>query len=194
MASNISEVLPYCRTGKYIEYYAYATISKDANVILMPFIAGTEKGGYYIIQPTFRSFGSELPADMKIPVEIGDDQIPSATETTTTQDVNSVDKIILNISSIKNDDILTTIECTLQNTYPLPITLSAYSLKINNTDYSSKFTANIDIPKDSIASGKLFVSGTEIKLNDELEIVFSVQNTETKENYGRITFPIKIAN
>ena len=131
---------------------------------------------------------------MKIPVEIGDDQIPSATETTTTQDVNSVDKIILNISSIKNDDILTTIECTLQNTYPLPITLSAYSLKINNTDYSSKFTANIDIPKDSIASGKLFVSGTEIKLNDELEIVFSVQNTETKENYGRITFPIKIAN
>jgi len=72
ISSSYEEALPYCKSGKYVEYWAFATLNPDAQIVLIPIIAGTEDSGYYLVQSSLRDMTDDFN-DLKLPEPVGDD-------------------------------------------------------------------------------------------------------------------------
>jgi len=194
---TLEEALPYCSPGKYIEYWAFATVSGNGNVILMPFIAGTETSGYYLVQPVMEMMNADI-SEMYLPQPVGDDYYatePAETEATetATPDVPA-GSAVLNITSVENLSGISSLNITMMNKYDIPLYFSAESITINGVDYSDSFSAFFHVEANSSTDDFIFITCPPLGAGDVLEVTFSLQNAETFEDFGTITFPLTLEN
>lgn len=194
---TLEDALPYCTAGKYIEYWAFATVSGNGNVILMPFIAGSETNGYYLVQPVMEMMNADI-SEMYLPQPVGDDYYatePTETEApeTETPDVPS-GSAVLNITSVENLSGMSTLNITMMNKYDVPLYFSGESIIINGVDYSDSFTAFFHVEANGSTDDFIFITCPPIGAGDVIEVTFSLQNAETFEDFGTITFPLTLEN
>lgn len=191
---TLEDALPYCTPGKYIEYWAFATVN-NGNVILMPFIAGTETNGYYLVQPVMEMMNADV-SEMYLPQPVGDDYY--ATEPTETEapeaEKPAEGSAVLNINGIENSGSFgsfTSVDITIENKYDVPLTFIGNKIVINGVDHGM-FVAFCEVPAMSKADNYLWIENYELKAGDELELTFELQNTETLDYFGTITFPLTL--
>lgn len=192
---TLEEALPYCSPGKYIEYWAFATVSGNGNVILMPFIAGTETSGYYLVQPVMEMMNADI-SEMYLPQPVGDDYYttePAETEAPEAEKP-AEGSAVLNITSVENVAGMATLNITTMNKYNVPLYFSGESIKINGVDYSDSFTSFFQVDANGSTDDFIFVTCPEIGVGDVIEVTFSLQNAETFESFGTITFPLTLEN
>ena len=188
---TMEEVLPYCSPDKYIEYWAFATVGDSGNIILMPFIAGTEENGYYLVQPVIKMLGSDV-SEMTIPAPVGNDV---TSETPEEPDASQLGdgSAVLNITGIENFDDFTSASIAIENKYGVPLIFTGENIIVNGNDLGS-FTAFIEVPAGETVEDYFWVDDCALKAGDELEITFSIQNSETYDFYGPITFKMTLDN
>ncbi|MBR4112564.1 MAG: hypothetical protein IKK53_05985 [Ruminiclostridium sp.] len=195
---SMEEVLPYCSPNKYIEYWAFATVSDNGNIILMPFIAGTEENGFYLVQPIMKMLGTDV-SDMTIPAPVGNDyygtDTPAETETPDEPEtpVLSDGSAVLNITDLETYDGFTSASINVVNKYNVPLTFIGEKIVINGTDYGT-FTAFFEVPAGGTVDDYFWVDNYDPKVGDALEITFTLQNSETFDSYGPITFKMTLEN
>lgn len=183
---SLEDVLPYASPNTYVEYWAFANVSGNGQITLIPFIAGSENSGYYLVTPVLNMLGADVEG-MTPPAPVGDPYTPgTATD-------ESENKIILNITSVENNDLITTVNCTLENTYDIPICLIGETLTVNGTDCSDLFTAFFVIPAGETITDCFYISETQLSEGDELQIVFSGSNDETYEGLGKLTYNLVLS-
>ncbi len=191
---TLEDALPYCTPGKYIEYWAFATVN-NGNVILLPFIAGTETNGYYLVQPVMEMMNADV-SEMYLPQPVGDDYY--ATEPMETEapeaEKPAEGSAVLNINGIENSGsfgTFTSVDITIENKYDVPLTFIGNKIVINGVDHGM-FVAFCEVPAMSKADNYLWIENYELKAGDELELTFELQNTETLDYFGTITFPLTL--
>ncbi len=187
---SYSEIEPYCAAGKQVEYWAYAS-SQDGMVILIPFLAGTEANGYYLILPCIEQMGGDV-SDFKIPDSpIGDDIGSSTTKTTEPETVMSnamLEKIVLDVTGVKNDSIVTKVSCKVTNGLDYRIALNGQQLLINGVDCTDKFTSFFLVEGNAVLEDALYLEGIQLKAGDKLQFVYGLSNNESFEDLGQIYF------
>lgn len=195
---SLEEVIPYCCEGKEVEYWAFGELTDEGIPVLIPFVAGSEESGYYLIIPSLEQFGQDT-AGMTVPTTpVGRDINGEAATTTSSQTNNtsSADEsdgsIRMNINSVKNGDIITTAECEIMNNTGKNIYLTGTKLLINGVDYSDKFTAFIEIGKDKTVTDELFIDDAQLNAGDKLEITFMVGDNDTYVELGEIRFNMEL--
>lgn len=195
---SLEEVIPYCCEGKEVEYWAFGELTDEGIPVLIPFVAGSEESGYYLIIPSLEQFGQDT-AGMTVPTTpVGRDINGEAATTTSSQTNNtsSADEsdgsIRMNINSVKNGDIITTAECEIMNNTGKNIYLTGTKLMINGVDYSDKFTAFIEIGKDKTVTDELFIDDAQLNAGDKLEITFMVGDNDTYAELGEIRFNMEL--
>ncbi len=192
---SMEEVAPYCTAEKYIEYWAFATVGKDGRIILMPFIAGSEQNGYYLVQPVMKMLNADT-SDMTIPSPVGDDYYNTEPAVTDTPEDNETPALAngsakLDINNVKNSDDFTTVDITIANNYNVPLNFIGNNIVINGVD-CGMFIAYWEVPAMSKIDDYLWVDGYDLKAGDELEITLMVQNSENFDDYGPITFKMTL--
>lgn len=195
---SLEEVIPYCCEGKEVEYWAFGELTDEGIPVLIPFVAGSEESGYYLIIPSLEQFGQDT-AGMTVPTTpVGRDINGEAATTTSSQTNNtsSADEsdgsIRMNINNVKNGDIITTAECEIMNNTGKNIYLTGTKLLINGVDYSDKFTAFIEIGKDKTVTDELFIDDAQLNAGDKLEITFMVGDNDTYAELGEIRFNMEL--
>lgn len=191
---TLEDALPYCSPGKYVEYWAFATVN-NGNVILIPFIAGTETNGYYLVQPVMEMMNADI-SEMYLPQPVGDDYYttePAETEAPEAEKP-AEGSAVLNITSVENVAGMATLNITTMNKYNVPLYFSGESIKINGVDYSDSFTSFFQVDANGSTDDFIFVTCPEIGVGDVIEVTFSLQNAETFESFGTITFPLTLEN
>ena len=195
---TLEDVLPYCSEGMEVEYWAFGELSDEGIPVLIPFVAGSEESGYYLIIPSLEQLGQDT-SGMSIPTTpLGRAINGDATETTTSNtnntsaDDNSDGSIRMNINSVKNSDIITTAECEIMNNTGKNIYLTGTKLSINGVDYSDKFTAFIEIGKGKTVTDEIFIDDAQLYAGDKLEIIFMVGDNDTYSELGEIKFSMEL--
>lgn len=196
--SILEDVLPYCSKDYEVEYWAFGKMTDKGIPILVPFVAGSEESGYYLIIPALKQMGQDV-GEMTIPsFNVG--TAVNAAETTTSskkddnlQSYENTDgSVYLNITSVKNGDIITTAECELANNTGRNIFLTGSKLLVNGTDYSDKFTAFIEIGSGKTITDELFIDDVQLHAGDKLEIYFTVGDSDTYDDLGEIKFNMEL--
>lgn len=199
--TTLEEVLPYCSEGKEVEYWAFGELTDDGVPVLVPFIAGSENSGYYLIIPALEQFGQDIDG-MTVPSSpIGrdvniDEYTTTAAETTAAETTTASEKadgsVKLDITNIENGSLITTAECKIKNNIGKNIYLTGKKLKINGVDYSEKFTAFIEAGIGETVTDELFIDDVKINAGDKLEITFMVGDNDTYVELGELTFNMEI--
>ena len=195
--ATYEEVLPYCSAGKMVEYWALGSV-KDGVMLLVPFVAGTENSGYYLVKPCAKAMGAYVD-EMTIPEAVGDDfdtsdltgevQTEKETEKETKQSANAVEgSVVLNIVNVENGDVITVADCTIQNKFDFDIAMSGEKFYVNGVDYSKGFTSYFEVKKGETAEDELFIDDCQLKRGDELEIHYTLMNAKTYETVGELRF------
>lgn len=186
------EVVPYCSAGKYIEYWAFATVSDNGSIILLPFIAGSEDNGYYLVQPVMKMMNADV-SDMVIPEPVGTDYDDSAADSTPAPEtsVPSEGSAVLNITNVENYDGFTSASITMENKYSVPLIFTGKKMVINGVDHGV-FTAFFEVPAGGTIEDYFWVDDYALAAGDQLEITFELQNSETFESFGEITFKMTL--
>lgn len=189
---TMDEVLPYCAPEKYIEYWAFASVSDSGNIILLPFIAGTEQNGYYLVQPVLKMLDSDV-SEMTIPEPVGNDS--SETDSSYELEITELTdgSAVLDITGVENFGDFVSASIAIENKYNVPLIFTSSNIVVNGTDLGS-FTAFLEVPAGETVNDYLWVDDCELKAGDELEITFTLQNAETFEYYGPITFKMTLEN
>lgn len=192
------EVEPYCPEGKLVEYWAFATVS-DGMIMLIPFIAGTENSGYYLVIPVLEMLGEDITG-MYLPEAIGDDYLAENDVTVTQPAVTDVPEteaataqqtegsVVLNVTSVDNDEVITTINCTLTNTYDRPLSLIGDTILVNGVDRSDEFVAYFNVEANGSIEDCFYLYSAQLYAGDTLEMVFTVQDNDTFADYGDMRF------
>ncbi len=193
--TTLEEVQPYCSAGKYIEYWAYATVSGGNQIVLIPFIAGSENSGYYLIKPVLHMLNADV-SEMTLPEPVGDDCYetePAETESYGTGTPETADgSAVLNITNIETYDGFNTASITMENKYNVPLYFTGRSILINGVDYSDEFVAFFNVDAGGTAEDYLYISGVNLAEGDNVEITFELENAESYEYFGEITFTMTL--
>ncbi len=197
--STLEDVLPYCTKGQEVEYWAFGDLTDEGIPVLVPFIAGSEESGYYLIIPSLRQMGQDVDG-MTVPsFTLG--TAVSGTETTAASSIKddnlqSYEKtdgsVYLNITAIKNGDMISTAECEFANNTGRNIYLTGTKLFINGTDYSDKFTAFIEIESGKTITDEMYIDNVQFYAGDKLEIYFTVGDNDTYDDLGEIKFNMEL--
>ena len=197
--STPEEVIPYCTKNMEVEYWAFGDVSDEGIPVLIPFVAGSEESGYYLILPSLKQLGQDV-GDMTPPSFAVGNAIngtePTA-PTTSQNDIppssdNSKGNVYLDITGINNSDIITSAECKLVNNSGKNIFLTNSKLLINGTDYSDKFTAFLEAENGETIYDELFFDGVQLYAGDKLELYFEVGDSDTYEELGIIKFAMEL--
>lgn len=190
---SYEEIEPYCAAGKQVEYWAYAS-SQDGMVILIPFLAGSEANGYYLILPCIEQMGGDV-SDFRVPDSpIGDDIGSSNNTTTNTTEPETImsdsmlEKIALDVTGVKNNSIVTTVNCNVTNGLDFRIALKGEQLFLNGVECSDKFTSFFIVDGNDVLSDAFYLDGIQLKAGDKLQFVYGLSNNDTFEDLGQIYF------
>lgn len=198
--STLEDVLPYCSKDYEVEYWAFGKMTDEGIPVLVPFIAGSEESGYYLIIPALKQMGQDV-GGMTIPSFNVGTAINVAETTTATSSKNDDNlqsyentdgSVYLNITSIKNGDLITTAECELANNTGRNIFLTGSKLLVNGADYSDKFTAFIEIGSGKTTTDEIFIDDVQLHAGDTLEIYFTVGDSDTYDDLGEIKFNMEL--
>ncbi|MBQ7981204.1 MAG: hypothetical protein IJ305_06315, partial [Oscillospiraceae bacterium] len=195
---TLEEILPYCSEGKEVEYWAFGELSDDGIPVLIPFIAGSEESGYYLIIPALEQMGQDVDG-MTVPTaplgrDISSDAVTttsSKTETTSASEKTD-GNVRLNITGIDNGSLITTAECEFINNVGRNIYLTGTKLMVNGNDCSDKFTAFVEIGKDETVTDEIYIDDIQLFAGDKLEISFMVADNDTYTELGEITFDMTL--
>ena len=198
--STLEDVLPYCSKDYEVEYWAFGKMTDEGITVLVPFIAGSEESGYYIIIPSLRQMGQEVDK-MTVPsfnVGTAVSSVDTTAETNSKKNdnlqsyENTDGSVYFNITGIKNGDIITTAECEFANNTGRNIYLTGSKLLVNGADYSDKFTAYIEIGSGKTITDEIFIDDVQFYAGDKLEIYFAVGDNDTYDDLGEIKFNMEL--
>lgn len=189
--ASYEEVLPYCSAGKMVEYWAIGSV-KDGVMLLVPFVAGSEDSGYYLVKTCAKAMGANVD-DMTIPAPVGTDfDTSSLNMEVETQTANQTEKtegtVVLNIVNVENGDIITVADCTIQNKFDFDIAMNGEKFYVNGVDYSKEFTSYFEVKKGETIEDEFFIDNCQLKRGDELEIYYTLMNAKTYETLGELRF------
>lgn len=198
--STLEDVLPYCSKDYEVEYWAFGKMTDEGIPVLVPFVAGSEESGYYLIIPALKQMGQDV-GEMTVPSFNVGTAVNAAETTTSTSSKkddnlqsyeNTDGSVYLNITSVKNGDIITTAECELANNTGRNIFLTGSKLFVNGADYSDKFTAFIEIGSGKTMTDEIFIDDVQLYAGDKLEIYFTVGDSDTYDDLGEIKFNMEL--
>lgn len=198
--STLEDVLPYCSKDYEVEYWAFGKMTDEGIPVLVPFIAGSEESGYYLIIPALKQMGQDV-GGMTVPSFNVGTAVNVAETTTATSSKNDDNlqsyentdgSVYLNITSVKNGDLITTAECELANNTGRNIFLTGSKLLVNGADYSDKFTAFIEIGSGKTTTDEIFIDDVQLNAGDKLEIYFTVGDSDTYDDLGEIKFNMEL--
>ncbi|MBE5866431.1 MAG: hypothetical protein E7292_09520 [Lachnospiraceae bacterium] len=203
---TLDEVKNYCTKGMEVEYWAFATAS-DNVALVIPFIAGSEENGYYLVAPSMAEMGADVSALTVPSIPVGNPMDSSGTENNTatpkgddTTNGNATNpvaedagKIALDVNSVENSDYITVLNCTYTNDLDTDICLIGEALYINGVDYSDKFSAYAEVKNCNKYSGEMYVDDVQLKAGDKLEFIFEVSDNNTYKQLGKIKFEMVLA-
>jgi len=200
-ARTLDEILPYCSAGKEVEYWAFGEISDEGIPVLIPFIAGSEESGYYLIIPALEQMNQDVEG-LEIPEKIlGRDISGEVTTAATTDENKGTDigaaqkadgSIRLDITEIDNGSLITTVDCAIKNNTGKNIYLTGTKLMINGVDYSDKFTAFIEIGSGETVADEFFIDDATLYNGDKLDISFMVYDNDTYSEIDEITYTLTL--
>lgn len=203
---TLDEVKNYCAKGMEVEYWAFASAS-DNVALVIPFIAGSEENGYYLVAPSMAEMGADVSALTVPSIPVGNPMDSSGTENNTatpkgddTTNGNATNpvaedagKIALDVNSVENSDYITVLNCTYTNDLDTDICLIGEALYINGVDYSDKFSAYAEVKNCNKYSGEMYVDDVQLKAGDKLEFIFEVSDNNTYKQLGKIKFEMVLA-
>lgn len=198
--STLEDVLPYCSKDYEVEYWAFGEMTDEGIPVLVPFVAGSEESGYYLIIPALKQMGQDV-GEMTVPSFNVGTAVNAAETTTATSSKkddnlqsyeNTDGSVYLNITNIKNGDVITTAECELANNTGRNIFLTGSKLIVNGADYSDKFTAFIEIGSGKTITDEIFIDDIQLYAGDKLEIYFTVGDSDTYDDLGKIKFNMEL--
>ena len=130
---------------------------------------------------------------MTVPAPVGDDYY----ETDTTDELETPaltdGSAVLNITKIENFDSFVSASINVVNKYDVPLIFTGENIVINGTDHGT-FTAFFEVPAGGTIDDFFWVDDCDLKAGDTLEITFTLQNAETFDAYGPITFKMTLEN
>ena len=203
---TLDEVKNYCAKGMEVEYWAFASASENVALVI-PFIAGSEENGYYLVAPCMAEMGADVSALTVPSGPVGNPMnssgaedntmVPKGDDTTNSNATNPVaedaGKIALDVNSVDNSDYITVLNCTYTNDLDTDICLIGEALYINGVDYSDKFSAYAEVKNCNKYSGEMYVDDVQLKAGDKLEFIFEVSDNNTYKQLGKIKFEMVLA-
>ena len=179
---SFEDVLPYASPNRCVEYWAFADVNTSGQITLIPLIAGSESTGYYLVTPVLKMLGADVEG-MTRPEPIGEIYTPTETPAE-----DEAAQVVVNITSVENSDIITTVNCTIENNYNFPLCLIDSSATLNGSDCSDKITAFFTVPAGGTITDCFYLDELQLAEGDELIVVFSASHDETFESLGSLTY------
>ncbi len=196
------EVEIFTQEGTTLEYWALG-MEEDGMYMLMPFIAGNEENGYYIVRPLFESTGMDV-SDVESLVDQGidfttdeDSDLPKEDdEDDVTANLTGEEKIYFEITDIEEYDTSVTVYYEMTNTYPVDVTIWDETILLNGEDITESTLGVYQVEANSTVEDYFHIfDDYTLKAGDELIIRGKfVENDNYADADEEIEFVFKLTD
>lgn len=194
------DVLPYCEVGTTMEYWAFG-VEMEGKYILVPFAAGNEENGYYVVRPVLEMTGEDVSDMMTLEeqgISFAEDANKDANKdaeknkkNATNSTAASENDFIIEITSVEDLSDMMTVQYKLSSNYSENVYFDDEKFVLNGVDITDSVTSYFEVDAYGKTEDQFYLNDN-IKLHkgDELVISAMVASSDTYEEIDRITFDI----
>ena len=190
-SSEYEEAATFCEEGTTIEYWAIGVEEDELNMLL-PLFAGNEENGYYFVRTAWAALGEDV-SDMMTLEEQGISFEADEEETGERVREAREEKMFLEITEVEINDGESIVYFELTNPYDFDVYFNDLEVSVNGVDVTEDVSAYITVEAGETVEDSLYINDCILAIGDEIIISAMVEDDDTFEQYGEISFVLELA-